>query len=275
MPDKQFDLGSYVEVKDRIAILYERFPQARIETAYILTSDPDDKPKVICRAYVYRQPDDEQPAGHGTSWLYLPGATPYTRGSEIENAETSAVGRAIGMLGILIDRSIASAQEIQNKQGTVATPPGTAPGFVQTKANPIDTSRTPEGGLIGIVATKDRYDMNLRQSPDGWALPFRVTNGSSSFGVVAEGDLAHALDAIKATVIDQRVTVHGHWSDEVTPAKGTKPEIKWRLLHLDRIATADWVLPAPDDVLEQPPDDVALVGEAPSAPLGLVSDDVA
>src|SRR5687768_6226740 len=102
MPDKKFELGDYVEVKDRIRVLYEFFPQARIETDYHLTSEPDDRPKVIARALVYRKPEDEKPAGNGTSWMYLPGKTTFTRDSEIENAETSAVGRAIGMLGILI-----------------------------------------------------------------------------------------------------------------------------------------------------------------------------
>ena len=42
------------------------------------------------------------------------GSTIINKTSYIENCETSAVGRALGMLGIGIDTSIASAEEVQN-----------------------------------------------------------------------------------------------------------------------------------------------------------------
>lgn len=269
--DKKFDLGDYVEVKDRIRILFELFPQARIETDYHLTSEPDDRPKVIVRALVYRKPEDEKPAGHGTSWLYLPGTTSYTKGSEIENAETSAVGRAIGMLGILIVGGMASRQEIENKQDDG---PATVKGFIGTEAHPAPTV-TLDGGMVGKLVAEGNYDFELRQTPDGWRLPFRVKDGSKSFIVLAEDALAQALKTIGPTVLGQRVTVWGHWTDEKIPAKGTKPEIKYRILHLERIATPDGILPAPafdsDEDLAGPPDDVELIAEAESLPMGLAS----
>ena len=43
-------------------------------------------------------------------------STPYTRNSEIENAETSAWGRAIAACGIEVRRGIASADEVRNKE---------------------------------------------------------------------------------------------------------------------------------------------------------------
>jgi hypothetical protein len=48
--------------------------------------------------------------------MNIPGTTSFTRGSELENAETSAVGRAIANLGYAIDKSIASRDEVQSKQ---------------------------------------------------------------------------------------------------------------------------------------------------------------
>jgi hypothetical protein len=71
---------------------------------------------VIGRAYAYRTPDDPRP-GIGTAWEIVPGTTPFTRGSEIQNLETSAWGRAIGALGIGIDASIATIDEIQHAKG--------------------------------------------------------------------------------------------------------------------------------------------------------------
>ena len=241
--DKKFELGDYVEVKDRIKLFYELFGQGRLVTGEVrLTTEPDGVPRVMVQAFAYRTPDDPHP-GQGWSWLALPGSTPYTRGSEIENAETSAWGRAIGSLGILIDRSIASAQEVQNKAGDAPErPTATAGGFVGTQDHPAPVV-TADGGLIGTAITEGKYDFGLRQTPDGWRLPFRVKNGSKSFIVIAEDALAEALAPLQAEVIGARVTVWGHWSDETIPAKGTKPEIRYRILHLDRIATPDWTLP--------------------------------
>ncbi len=73
----------------------------------------EGKKWVIGRAYAYRTPDDQRP-GIGTAWEIVPGTTPFTRGSEIQNLETSAWGRAIGALGIGVDASIATLDEVQH-----------------------------------------------------------------------------------------------------------------------------------------------------------------
>ncbi len=52
--------------------------------------------------------------GIGTAWEIVPGTTNFTRGSELQNLETSAWGRAIGALGIGVDASIATLDEIQH-----------------------------------------------------------------------------------------------------------------------------------------------------------------
>ena len=271
MPDKKFELGDYVEVKDRIKLFYELFGQGRLVTGEVrLTTEPDGVPRVMVQGLAYRSPDDPLP-GVGWSWLQLPGSTPYTRGSEIENAETSAWGRAIGALGILIDRSIASSQEVQNKQqdgpqGGAGAPPRPQ-NHPSAPAAAKATQQSDDGGLIGTAVAQGTADFQLRQSPDGYTLPFRVKEGSKSFIVLAHDALAEALAAIRPTVLDQRVTVWGHWGDVVIPGKTT-----YQALHLERIATPDGILPAPvgdtpmpefpDDLgLEEPPEDVPLVGE--------------
>ncbi len=92
-------LKDYVDVKERIRLFYERFPDGRLVTAKVKVTDkPDGVPRVWVHAMAFRTPDDLIP-GDGWSWMTLPGSTPYTRGSEIENTETSAWGRAIGSLG--------------------------------------------------------------------------------------------------------------------------------------------------------------------------------
>jgi hypothetical protein len=70
---------------------------------------------VIFTAAAYRNPEDSRP-GMGTAWEPVPGKTPYTRGSELQNAETAAWGRAIvAVLAADTKRGIASREEVRNR----------------------------------------------------------------------------------------------------------------------------------------------------------------
>jgi hypothetical protein len=105
--------ADYVEVADRIRAWYEAYPNARIETEIVSINDK----LVVVKAYAYRgENPDEKPAGIGHSSMNIPGSTPYTRGSELENTETSAAGRALVMAG-LPSKKVASGDEIRAKSG--------------------------------------------------------------------------------------------------------------------------------------------------------------
>jgi hypothetical protein len=106
-----FDLKDYVEVKDRLQEWWAKYPDGRVHTEVTeLTED-----RVTVRAEAYRKLEDLFPAGVGHSYMQIPGTTPYTKGSEIENAETSAVGRALVMAGLSAKASIASRDEVAAK----------------------------------------------------------------------------------------------------------------------------------------------------------------
>lgn len=116
--------ADYVEVADRIRAWYEAYPNARIETEIVSISDK----LVVVKAQAFRgETPDEKPAGVGHSSMNIPGSTPYTRGSELENTETSAAGRALVMAG-LPSKKIASGDEIRAKGGAVKSDPVAAAG---------------------------------------------------------------------------------------------------------------------------------------------------
>jgi hypothetical protein len=70
---------------------------------------------VVVVAAARRTPDDPAP-GVGMAWEVFPGRTPYTMGSELMNAETSAWGRAIIAVGAADSKKgIASAEEVRNR----------------------------------------------------------------------------------------------------------------------------------------------------------------
>jgi hypothetical protein len=120
---------------------------------------------------------------------------------------------------------------------------------------------TEANGLIGTAIAQGTQDFGLRQSPEGWSLPFRIKEGRSSQIVVAEGAIAVALDAMRDDVLDKRVTVWGHYTDESFDKKkgDAKETVRYRVLHVTRIKGDEFDIPAPD-APEFP-------AEAPTAPL--------
>lgn len=256
--DKKFELGDYVEVKDRIKLFYELYGQGRLVTSKVkMLTAPDGKQRVMVQAKAYRNPDDRLP-GIGTSWMDLPGTTSFTRGSEVENAETSAWGRAIGSLGILIDRSIATQNEIDNK----------ADDKMPAAPRPLKEVKPHDPGksLIGTAELgKEGSGVDFTVGEDG-RLSFRLTQGKTSYKVVAFGDLAAALALVRDDVLGLRVKVWGTMEQEafVRPHKET---VWFPVVHLSRIETPDFTLPAAsvptgDPVPlfdDEPPDDVDLL----------------
>lgn len=106
-----FNLDDYVDVAERIRLFYEKYPDGRIGTVAHGMYPVGERTFVYCQAHAHRAPDDPQPCV-GTAWEPIPGPTPYTKDSELMNAETAAWGRAIIAAGIP-SKKIASAQEVE------------------------------------------------------------------------------------------------------------------------------------------------------------------
>lgn len=116
----------YIDVATRIVEFREKYPDGSLQPAVI------DKPYVIEEiggstyivvvAAAYRNADDTRP-GIGMAYEQFPGKTSFTRGSELQNAETSAWGRAIvAALAADTKKGIASAEEVRNRQAERDTP---------------------------------------------------------------------------------------------------------------------------------------------------------
>ena len=115
-----YDISDYVDVKTRIELLYKKFENASIQFEFkgVMEGNPDF---IWGIAYVYRHPEDPRPAT-GTCSELAQGKTAFTRGSELANLETSAIGRAIGALGIGLGKSMASKQEVNSAKARQVEP---------------------------------------------------------------------------------------------------------------------------------------------------------
>jgi hypothetical protein len=160
-----YNMDGYVQVVDRIKLFYAKYPEGSLQMGTPTFIDIGDQKWVMGRAYAYRTPTDERP-GVGTAWEIVPGTTNFTRGSEIQNLESSAWGRAIGSLGIGITASIATLDEVQQAKErgkvmrTTETPPddpwqtealsplSLSPEVVRPKKDSHSTGRTSKGSSM-------------------------------------------------------------------------------------------------------------------------------
>ena len=112
--------NSYIEVNQRIKAFRQLFPDGFIRTELVSN---DDGMCVIKAEVGINCISTSKSEGYyvteevllGTGYAYEKEQSSYiNKTSFIENCETSAVGRALGMLGIGIDTSVASAEEVRN-----------------------------------------------------------------------------------------------------------------------------------------------------------------
>ncbi len=111
---------NYVDVAERIRSFRDKHPDGSLQQVSWDVREVKDKTFVCYTAAAYRTPDDTRP-GIGTAWEPFPGPTPYTRDSELMNAETSAWGRAIIAAGAADAQRVASADEVRNRSGNAPT----------------------------------------------------------------------------------------------------------------------------------------------------------
>lgn len=150
----KFDISDYVQVGDRIMAFHEKYPEGSLQSEIVRYDDD----LVIIKAYAYRTIADPRP-GIGHSSLTIPGTTPYTRGAELENAETSAWGRALAALGFEVKRGIASQDEVEAKRGQSNEPPIEKP------------SRKPATAVAAFVQEASAW---LRENGLSWIHPMVI-----------------------------------------------------------------------------------------------------
>lgn len=131
---QKFAMDDYVDVAERIAEFRTKHPDGSLQQVSLDFREVNGGAWVVYTAAAYRCPEDQRP-GQGTAWEPVPGRTPYTRDSEVQNAETAAWGRAI-VAALAADTKrggIASAEEVRNAQGREAqsTPPPTLDQLVE------------------------------------------------------------------------------------------------------------------------------------------------
>ena len=109
-----FTLGDYVDVPTRLQLALAKWPELRIQESTPVVVIFEGREWIQISTTVWRSPDDTLPA-IASAWEPK-GTTPYTRDSEMMNCSTSSLGRALGLMGIVVGKSIATSHDVQLRQ---------------------------------------------------------------------------------------------------------------------------------------------------------------
>lgn len=158
-----FNLDNYVDVPTRLKLLFEQYPNASV------VADPPCIRDIAGHAFIevtvtITCNDEHNRMARASAWESFPGKTPYTKDSEMMNAETSATGRACGLLGIGLKSSVASLDEVRarRQQPSEQLHPSSQPADPASSSD-TDASPKQKAMIRGLCRQKGHAAIN----PDG------------------------------------------------------------------------------------------------------------
>jgi len=153
-----FDMSNYVDVAERLKLALEKWGEGlRIQCDPPKVVTINDRTFIEVTTRAWRTPDDPLPSV-ATAWEPFPGQTTFTKNSEMMNCETSSLGRCLGMMGVGVRNSIATSNEVRNRQNeredhpTSHTPQQrVAPDRPKAETNVIPIGEKAAGGGISTA----------------------------------------------------------------------------------------------------------------------------
>lgn len=134
LPYKNIKGKNYIQVNDRVLAFRQLYPNGRIQTEIVkFSAEHDSGATVIVKASVY---DGDALIATGHAFENPSKNKNINQFSALENCETSAVGRALGFLGIGATDSIASLDELPESERQ-AEPIESPNNYAQQLAAPV------------------------------------------------------------------------------------------------------------------------------------------
>lgn len=151
-----FDLQNYETVEERIARFYADHPEGRIVTDNLTTDEDRLRSQWVVYASVYFSREDQAdglPRASGLAFE-IDGGSGANKMAALENAETSAIGRALANAGYSGARRVSREEMAKAQRGLDAAPPAEWRALIADAATLDDLKGIHQAAVSG-----------------GWALP--------------------------------------------------------------------------------------------------------
>ena len=174
-------LDNYVDVPSRLRAALKAHPELRVAEAPPEVVKIGDAHYIAVTITVWRDPDDPVPAV-ATAWEPWPGKTNFTRDSEMMNASTSALGRALGFMGYGLAGPLASKEEVAHRLEDRPTGPAQASGAQLAKI----------AAALGDLGIDDREERLAR-------VEAIIGRGIEKASDLTKAEASKVIDALKVT----------------------------------------------------------------------------
>lgn len=212
-----FNLEDYVPVNERLEKFRADHPSWSLVAAVLV----DDGKRVLVSATIADETGRVLAAGHAEE---VRGSSAVNRTSALENAETSAWGRALANLGYETDRGVASREEmakVARMADRKPTPDDKARHPAAAKATVAQPAEPPDEGALPPdqqIARRAR-EVNV----DGRALVLAVSKGRTASGKDLEAEevrkALHAAMQLERGVWKLAGSDEDGWKFELTETK--------------------------------------------------------
>lgn len=182
----RFNLDDYQTVDDRLHEFWSRFPDGRVLTQ--LVSQENDR--WVVKALVYTDSGDEVARATGFAEEKI-GSSPVNKTSALENAETSAIGRALANMGMSPKGQRPSREELEKVER--ADEPRAVEAPAPSPGDALDVVKLAESRYAELV--KIAKDTGISQAV------FKTT--LRSHGVVKKLHVVDPNDPSDTTKFDQ------------------------------------------------------------------------
>lgn len=153
-------LDKYIDVPTRLNRALVDHPHLRVVESRPEVVTIGDRAFISVTVTVYLEPADPRPV-MATAWEPFPGRTNFTRDSEMMNASTSALGRALGFLGYGL-QSIASREEVEARLEEPPPRPPREPESADNGRAATMPQLAKIGALMDALGILDRDDKLTR-----------------------------------------------------------------------------------------------------------------
>jgi hypothetical protein len=152
----RFNLADYATVQERIEAFWAKYPNGAIVTKDLTTDADRDRKQWRVYAEVYFVFDEVRPRGTGLAFE-IDGGAGANQTSAYENAETSAIGRALATANFTTSKHRASRQEMQKAERGSAKQAQITANDVQAattlaELNHLWAKATDSGDSMGLVS---------------------------------------------------------------------------------------------------------------------------
>src|SRR5690606_195053 len=149
-------LDQYEPVEDRLRRFWDDHPEGRVITALVHR----DERQYLVRAEVYTNRDDERPAATGYAEEQI-GSSKVNTTNALENAETSAVGRALANLNYAPKGARASREEMEKAtRGRLPAPQEPTPAQARAQLGKVCKEKGWDSIWVGELYESD-YGVSL------------------------------------------------------------------------------------------------------------------